>query len=198
MSGCAEELRRFLDAAPTDRLEARIRRLVDQIMEPEYRRIVDLVKSGVSTQQIEAQTPLTHEDMSRRVLELMELAVTERAEEISWPQEITPTTLRMVMREMQRAKVPPMEDDPLKRQSLRMVLWPSGLIDHNAFVTVTKETSGGWGKCLGYAARPCPNCGRLRLERYENGNEVCEKCGWCPQISEYVDREMMYGEEEAP
>lgn len=53
-----------------------------------------------------------------------------------------------------------------------------------------------WGKYLGYSADPCPNCGRYRLERYENGKEVCEKCGWCPQDGEYVDRERMYAEED--
>ena len=53
-----------------------------------------------------------------------------------------------------------------------------------------------WGKYLGYSADPCPNCGRYRLERYENGKEVCEKCGWCPQDGKYVDRERMYAEED--
>ena len=48
------------------------------------------------------------------------------------------------------------------------------------------------GKYLGYGPEPCPECGRYRLERYENGKEVCEKCGWCPQLREYVDRDSMY------
>ena len=43
-----------------------------------------------------------------------------------------------------------------------------------------------WGKCVGYSSDPCPNCGRHRLERYENGKEVCEKCRWCPQEERYV------------
>lgn len=34
---------------------------------------------------------------------------------------------------------------------------------------------------------PCPNCGRYRLENYENGKQVCEKCNWCPQENDYVD-----------
>lgn len=53
-----------------------------------------------------------------------------------------------------------------------------------------------WGKWLGYSAQPCPNCGRVRLELYENSKEVCEKCGWCPQDQTYVDRERMYEETE--
>lgn len=44
-----------------------------------------------------------------------------------------------------------------------------------------------FGRCLGYSNTPCPNCGRVRLENYENGKQVCEKCQWCPQDEEYVD-----------
>ena len=53
-----------------------------------------------------------------------------------------------------------------------------------------------YGKWLGYSSDPCPNCGRVRLERYENGKEVCEKCGWCPQENRYVDIEEIYPLEE--
>lgn len=42
-----------------------------------------------------------------------------------------------------------------------------------------------FGKLLGYDNEPCPNCGRLRLENYENSKQVCEKCLWCPQDDEY-------------
>ena len=48
------------------------------------------------------------------------------------------------------------------------------------------------GKYLGYAETPCPNCGRLRLERYESGIEICEKCNWCPQEQRYVDWKETY------
>lgn len=48
-----------------------------------------------------------------------------------------------------------------------------------------------WGKCLGYSSEPCPNCGRYRLERYENGKEICEKCEWCPQDENYIDIESL-------
>lgn len=51
-----------------------------------------------------------------------------------------------------------------------------------------------WGKCLGYTGTPCPNCGRYRLERYECGKEICEKCEWCPQEQRYVDWKETYEE----
>lgn len=53
-----------------------------------------------------------------------------------------------------------------------------------------------FGKCLGYDREPCPNCGRLRLENYENGKQVCEKCMWCPQDNEYKSERDIYGEED--
>lgn len=52
-----------------------------------------------------------------------------------------------------------------------------------------------WGKCLGYVNTPCPNCGRHRVELYENYKRVCEKCNWCVEDETYVDRESMYEEE---
>ena len=44
-----------------------------------------------------------------------------------------------------------------------------------------------YGKCLGYSSTPCPNCGRQRLEQYESGKDICEKCHWCPQEQRYVE-----------
>ena len=52
-----------------------------------------------------------------------------------------------------------------------------------------------WNKYLGYSSKPCPNCGRYRLEHYENGKEVCEKCKWCPQNEAYIDLERIYENE---
>lgn len=52
-----------------------------------------------------------------------------------------------------------------------------------------------WGKCLGYSSVPCPNCGRYRLEQYENGKQVCEKCEWCPQDGEYINTQRMFEED---
>lgn len=44
-----------------------------------------------------------------------------------------------------------------------------------------------FGKCEGYTGTPCPECGRLRLEHYSKGFDICEKCEWCVQLGEYVD-----------
>ncbi len=41
------------------------------------------------------------------------------------------------------------------------------------------------GELVGYTGEPCPNCGRLRVERYESGLEICEKCNWCEQTKSY-------------
>ena len=43
-----------------------------------------------------------------------------------------------------------------------------------------------FGECKGYMNKPCPKCGRYRLEYYENGQEICEKCEWCEQLKEYI------------
>lgn len=53
-----------------------------------------------------------------------------------------------------------------------------------------------FGECLGYTGTPCPSCGRYRLERYENGNEVCEKCKWCPQLNRYVEGNLLFADME--
>lgn len=51
---------------------------------------------------------------------------------------------------------------------------------------------GNWGECFGYRNIPCTNCGRYRVELYENGKSVCEKCGWCIEDEVCIDRESMY------
>lgn len=43
------------------------------------------------------------------------------------------------------------------------------------------------GKCLGYVSEPCPNCGRVRVEKYSGGKHICEKCSWCVEDDEYFD-----------
>lgn len=48
-----------------------------------------------------------------------------------------------------------------------------------------------YGKCLGYSETLCPNCGRQRLERYESGKDICEKCHWCPQEQRYVESDSL-------
>lgn len=34
------------------------------------------------------------------------------------------------------------------------------------------------GKCLGYISELCSKCGRARVEQYEHGDLICEKCNW--------------------
>ncbi len=53
-----------------------------------------------------------------------------------------------------------------------------------------------WGKCIGYTGTPCPQCGRYRVELYENGKRVCEKCEWCIEDETYIDRYKMYEDED--
>ena len=119
-----------------ERMELRVRRIVDQIMEPEYRRIEEMLIKGGSYHQVEVELPRTEADVTKRVLELMELAVTERAHEIDWGAELTPTTLRKVMQEMRKVKVPPLDPDPVRDRWLRIMLIPAGLIDQNVFARV--------------------------------------------------------------
>ena len=51
--------------------------------------------------------------------------------------------------------------------------------------TVQPEITRSIGELVGYTGEPCPNCGRLRVERYESGLEICEKCNWCEQTKSY-------------
>ena len=49
------------------------------------------------------------------------------------------------------------------------------------------------GKCLGYTATECPNCGRVRVEVWVNGRNVkriCEKCHWCIEEGGYYHEEL--------
>lgn len=39
-----------------------------------------------------------------------------------------------------------------------------------------------FGEYQGYTGEECAKCGRVRVERFSNGYEVCEKCRWCPQL----------------
>lgn len=36
-----------------------------------------------------------------------------------------------------------------------------------------------------YVNKDCVNCGRFRVERLDNGDEVCEKCDWNHNINDY-------------
>lgn len=53
-----------------------------------------------------------------------------------------------------------------------------------------------FGKCFGYCNSPCPKCNRYRLERFEAGRTVCEKCQWCIELERYVTDEEVFGKEE--
>jgi ribosomal protein L37AE/L43A len=41
------------------------------------------------------------------------------------------------------------------------------------------------GKCLGYTGEPCTKCSRVRVEAYENGDKICEKCRWNETKGQY-------------
>ena len=36
-----------------------------------------------------------------------------------------------------------------------------------------------------YISTPCPNCGRIRLCKCDNGKHRCEKCNWVPEDRSY-------------
>lgn len=42
---------------------------------------------------------------------------------------------------------------------------------------------------LGYSDKECINCGRLRVEKYSNGTEICEKCNFEQNKKEYILRD---------
>jgi ribosomal protein L37AE/L43A len=41
------------------------------------------------------------------------------------------------------------------------------------------------GNCLGYTETECTKCTRQRVELYENGDKICEKCNWNETTQEY-------------
>jgi uncharacterized OB-fold protein len=41
------------------------------------------------------------------------------------------------------------------------------------------------GKLIGYISEECKSCGRVRVELWENGDKICEKCGWNQDTEEY-------------
>lgn len=83
----------------------------------------------------ELMEPGTEDEPLRRLQELMEAAITERVQGVEWVSELTPTTLRKVMQEMRKVKVPQL--DPVRDQWLRMMMMPqAGLIDQNVFARV--------------------------------------------------------------
>ena len=53
-----------------------------------------------------------------------------------------------------------------------------------------------FGKCEGYTGEECENCGRVRVEHYSNGFDICDKCDWCKQLERCVFDDDFYEEEE--
>lgn len=51
------------------------------------------------------------------------------------------------------------------------------------------------GKSLGYTGEECQNCGRIRVEAFENGLEICDKCNWSKQLNGYFDWKSYMDEE---
>lgn len=53
-----------------------------------------------------------------------------------------------------------------------------------------------FGDCEGYISEKCEYCGRVRVEHYSNGVDICEKCRWCKQLQNFVTDDELYDEEE--
>ena len=45
------------------------------------------------------------------------------------------------------------------------------------------------GELLGYIGHPCCNCKRIRVEIYDNGNLICEKCGTDQKTKQIYENE---------
>lgn len=71
-----------------------------------------------------------------------------------------------------------LENNQLKEQRKELRSW---LEEEN-------ETNKRWKelvKSLGYVEEPCIKCGRCRVEKYENGDLICEKCYFNQVTKEY-------------
>ena len=44
-----------------------------------------------------------------------------------------------------------------------------------------------FGNCGEYIRKPCVKCGRHRVEHWSKGFDICEKCGWCEQLNQYIN-----------
>ena len=42
------------------------------------------------------------------------------------------------------------------------------------------------GNLIGYTGEKCPNCGRVRVEKWSCGYRICEKCNWCIEREDYI------------
>lgn len=43
------------------------------------------------------------------------------------------------------------------------------------------------GKLIGYIPKQCDFCERLRVELWENGDRICEKCGYNQDTDEFEE-----------
>jgi len=59
------------------------------------------------------------------------------------------------------------------------------MIDDDYFI---HEVEKDRGECLGYSSEKCNNCGRVRIETWENGDKICEKCNFNQTTKEYEFR----------
>lgn len=59
-------------------------------------------------------------------------------------------------------------------------------IDYQISVGLLNK-DGKRDKCIRYSSEPCVNCGRMRVEIYESGMKVCEKCNVDQDTKDYVD-----------
>lgn len=119
-----------------ERMELRVRRMIGR--DPVPVRLCAGRRNGKTEllrRAAELMEPGTEDEPLRRLQELMEAAITERVQGVEWVSELTPTTLRKVMQEMRKVKVPQL--DPVRDQWLRMMMMPqAGLIDQNVFARV--------------------------------------------------------------
>ena len=137
-----------------ERMELRVRRMIGQ--DPVPVRVCVGRRNGKTEllrRAAELMEPGTEDEALRRLQKLMEAAITERVQGVEWASELTPTTLRKVMRKVKAP--PPLDPDPVRDRWLRMMLTQAGVIDHNAFVVVTEspeepmykgEARPGWMK----------------------------------------------------
>ena len=53
-----------------------------------------------------------------------------------------------------------------------------------------------FGECEVYTGEECEWCGRVRVEHYSSGFDICEKCRWCKQLQYCIPDYEFYGDEE--
>lgn len=58
------------------------------------------------------------------------------------------------------------------------------LVDKKEILNILRDKP----EYLGYSDKECINCGRLRVEKYSDGTEICEKCNFDQNKKEYVLR----------